>query len=286
VLRLQRTGAMPFGYEISGVDINAGIDAATRAGIARAFDSEGVVFLRRQALSPAHQVEFSRYFGDLEIHFLKQFLHSDYPEILVISNIVEHGRPVGQADAGRYWHSDLTYAAAPSRGSVMCAVEVPINDAGAPLGDTCFASAALAYDALDADMQRRLDGLQAVHRFDARYRRGAAKVELDAGQQAAHADAVHPVVLRHPVTGRRSIYVNELFTVSIVGFAEKDSRHLIDELCAHVTRAEFVYRHKWQPGDVLMWDNCTVQHLAIGDYGDARRRMHKTTLKGAAWASS
>ena len=286
MLRLERSGAMPFGYEILGVNINTGIDVAARAEIGRAFDSEGVVFLRGQALNPVRQVEFSRCFGDLEIHFLKQFLHPDFPEILVISNIVENGRAVGQADAGRYWHSDLTYAVAPSRGSVMCAVEVPINDSGVALGDTCFASAALAYEALDSDMKQRLDGLHAVHRFDARYRRSAATVELDEVQKAAQADVVHPVVTRHPVTGRRSIYVNELFTVRIVGLADKDSRALIDELCAHITRTEFVYRHKWQPGDVLMWDNYTVQHLAIGDYGDARRRMHKTTLKGVPWALS
>ena len=286
MLRLERSGAMPFGYEILGVDINAGIDDAALAGIKRAFDAEGVVFLRGQALDPVSQVEFSRRFADLEIHFLKQFLHPDHSEILVISNIVENGRPDGQADAGRYWHSDLTYAAIPSRGSVMCAMEVPLDDAGVALGDTCFASAALAYEALDSKMKRRLEGLQAVHRFDARYRRSAATVNLDANQQAAQADIVHPVVTRHPITGRPGIYVNELFTVRIVGLSEDDSRNLIDELCVHVTRAEFVYRHKWQAGDVLMWDNYTVQHLAIGDYGNARRRMHKTTLKGVPWALS
>ena len=286
MLRLERAGAIPFGYEILGVDINAGIDDSTRAQIRRAFDSEGVVFMRGQALDTLHHVEFSRRFGDLEIHFLKQFLHPAHPEILVVSNIVENGRPVGQADAGRYWHSDLTYAVTPSRGSVMCAVEIPVSDTGVALGDTCFASAALAYEALDSAMKRRLDGMQAVHRFDARYRRNAAIVELDGEQAAAQADVVHPVVLRHPVTGRPGIYVNELFTVRVVGLAEKDSRDLIDELCAHVTRREFVYRHHWQPGDVLMWDNYTVQHLAIGDYGAARRRMHKTTLKGAQWPLS
>lgn len=279
MLQLARPDGMPFGYEIRGVAA-AGFAATVRDEIGRVFAAEGVVVLRALDLTPAQHVEFSRQFGELEIHFLKQFLHPDHPEILVVSNIVENGQPVGQADAGRFWHSDLTYAASPSRGSVMCAVEVPVDATGAPLGDTCFASAALAYDDLDESMQRRLDGLRAVHRFDARYRRGAARVELDAGQQDAQADIEHPVVLRHPVTGRRSLYVNELFTVRIVGMPDDESTGLLAELCAHVTRPKFVYRHKWQAGDVLLWDNYTVQHLAIGDYGTQRRRMQKTTWKG------
>lgn len=279
MLQLARPEGMPFGYEIRDVAATS-LSAATRDGIARVFAAEGVVVLRALGLTPAQHVAFSRQFGELEIHFLKQFLHPDHPEILVVSNIVENGRPVGQADAGRFWHSDLTYAALPSRGSVMCAVEVPVDGTGAPLGDTCFASAALAYDALDDAMQRRLEGLRAVHRFDARYRRGATRVELDAGQQSVQADVEHPVVLRHPLTGRRSLYVNELFTVRIVGMPEDESTALLAALCAHVTLPAFVYRHRWQAGDVLMWDNYTVQHLAIGDYGSQRRRMQKTTWKG------
>ena len=286
MLRLQRREGEPFGYEILGVDLAAGIDEPTRAEIAQTFAAEGVVVLRGQTVTPDQHVGFSRGFGALEIHFLKQFLHPCHPEILVISNIVENGRPVGQADAGRFWHSDLTYAAEPSRGSVMNAVEIPADATGQALGDTCFASAALAYAALAPDMQRRIAGLRAVHRFDARYRRGAAAVKLEAAQERAQADIEHPVVIRHPVTGRRSIYVNELFTVRIVGLAKSESRALIDELCAHITRAEFTYRHQWQAGDLLMWDNYTVQHRAVGDYGDRRRRMHKTTLKGGIPLSS
>lgn len=280
MLQLERAEGMPFGYVIRGVDIAGGPDAATRAQIERVFAAEGVAVLRGQCLTPAQHVAFSRLFGELEIHFLAQFLHPEHPEILVVSNIVENGRPVGQADAGRYWHADLTYAASPSRGSVMCAVEIPFGDDGVALGDTCFANAALAYDQLDPALQRRLEGLRAVHRFDARYRRGAAKVELDDRQRSAQADVEHAVVIRHPVTGRRSLYVNELFTVRVVGMPEAESNALLEELCAHVTQPRFVYRHRWEPGDVLMWDNYTVQHLAIGDYGDRRRRMQKTTWTG------
>jgi len=210
-------------------------------------------------------------------------LHPQHPEILLISNIVENGRAIGIADAGRYWHSDLAYMPRPSRASMLYALEIPHNDNGDPLGDTIFADVGAAYDALPEDMKARLVGLKArsslSHRFE--------KIQKDGGTEQLAEDkkkeAIHPVIRTHPVTGRKLIYVNDGQTDRILDVAEAESQDLLKYLCAQCVKPEFLYRHKWQVGDVLMWDNCAVQHLAVADYKlPQRRRMHRTTIVGDA----
>lgn len=284
-LALKRAGER-FGYEVVGADLSQPVDGGTFGQIAKLFDEEGLIVFRGQRLTPEQHIAFSRRFGELEIHFLKQFLHPRYPELLVVSNIVENGKAIGQADAGHAWHTDLSYVAEPSRGSLIYSIEIPHKD-GAPVGDTLFASTACGYDALSDAMKRRLEGCKAVHAFSARYRHseksGAKKVEFTAEQKTRAGEVVHPVVRRHPVTGRKCIYVNEVLTLRIVGLPGDESDGLLKELCAHCIRPEFVYRHKWQVGDLVMWDNCSMQHCAIADYALPQRRwLQKTTLKGTA----
>lgn len=273
-----------FGAEVVGVDLSKKIDDATFKQIEDAFNNYSVIFLRDQQLAAEQHVRFSQRFGKLEIHFLKQYLHADYPELLMISNILENGRPIGVVDAGQFWHSDLSYVARPSRGSILYAIEIPEKD-GQPVGDTMFASTAAAYDALPQAMKKRLEGLKAIHRYGYRYQkhleRGSNRAELSKEQKEAP-DAIQPVIRTHPVTGRKCIYVNEGFTTAIVGMPEDESRSLLEELFAHCIRSEFVYRHKWRIGDLLMWDNCSTLHHAIGDYVLPQRRLlRKTTLEGS-----
>ncbi|NBR28633.1 MAG: TauD/TfdA family dioxygenase, partial [Betaproteobacteria bacterium] len=241
------------------------------------------------------QIEFSRRFGDLEIHVLKQFLHPQHPEILLISNIVENGKNIGIVDAGRYWHSDLCYKPVPSMGSTLYSIEVPRDESGKILGDTLFASVACSYDALPDKLKQRVAGLKALnsleHTFDRTRKDADIRTEqVDtpeinrtrvAEEQKKLVEAIHPVIRTHPVTGRKCIFVNDSTTVKVLGVSDSESEDILGELRTRCIRQDFVFRHKWQVGDVLMWDNCATQHQAIADYAlPQRRRMHRTTITG------
>lgn len=277
--------AEPLGAEITGVDVGKPMDDATFKRIEDAFHENCVVVFRDQHLTPEGHTSFSRRFGDLAVHVLRQYNDPQVPEVLVLSNIVENGKPVGMQDAGQYWHTDLSYTAEPSRCSLLYSVEVPFEN-GVALGDTLFVNTAAAYDALSDEMKARLAGLKATHSYTALYDRmhkGGKRVDLEDDQKKAVPDVVHPVVRTHPFTGRKCLYVNEGFTVGIVGMPKAESDALLAELYAHIKDERFMYRHRWQLGDLLMWDNCSTQHNAVSNYGPQHRRhMRRTTVKGSA----
>jgi taurine dioxygenase len=273
-----------FGAEILDVDLGSDLDAKTFVEIERTFNERSVVLFRNQRITDEQHVRFSRRFGELEIHVLKEFVKPAHPELYVLSNIVENGKPIGIKDAGNYWHTDLSYTKAPSRGSIMYALEVPHDEAGEPLGDTQFASTAAAYESLPKDMKARLQNLKAVHRFWDRFLRerkiAGSDVVISDERRAQTPDVVHPIVRTHPFSGRKCLYVNEGFTICLVGMPDAEARSLLQELFAHCSRPENVYRHKWRVGDVVMWDNCATIHRATVDYGSRRRLMQRTTLTG------
>ena len=273
------------GAEVRGVDLSRDLDDAAFAAVERAWNEHSVLLFRDQSIDEARQLAFSRRFGDLEIHVLDQYLHPEHPEILIVSNVMDGDRHVGIYDAGRYWHSDLSYMAVPSRGSLLHAIEVPHDAEGRPLGDTLFTSTTAAYDALSPETKRRISGLSAEFSLANRHARLVADGDPDAALSDTHREkappVVHKVVRTHPITGRRGIYVNEGQTSRILGLPDDEARDLLHELCTHCTRPEFVYRHRWRTGDLLMWDNIPTQHLAICDYALPQRRyMHRTTLRG------
>ena len=273
------------GAEVHGVDLSRGIDGETFAAIERAWNEHSVLLFRDQAIDAGQHLAFSRRFGDLEVHVLDQYLHPEHPEILIVSNVMDGDRHVGIYDAGRYWHTDLSYMAVPSRGSLLHAIEVPHDAEGRPLGDTLFTSTTAAYDVLSPEMKRRISGLSAEFSLANRHARLVADGDPDAALSDTHREkappVVHKVVRTHPITGRRSIYVNEGQTSRILDLPDDEARDLLHELCTHCTRPEFVYRHRWRAGDLLMWYNIPTQHLAICDYALPQRRyMHRTTLRG------
>jgi len=271
----------PCGAEID-VDLSSELDDRAFAEIECAFHDNVVVYFRGQALSNEHHIEFSHRFGQLEIHVLKKYLLPEHPEIMRISNIKDqNGEDIGLADAGLTWHSDVSYLEKPSRCSLLYAKEVPIRD-GKPLGDTLFTNTIAAYEALPDAMKKPLAGLQAVHRYSARKRPAdSRRSRLTKAQLDSTPDVAHPVVRTHAVTGRKSLYVTAGECIGITGWPQDEGLALIEELHAHCVRPEFQYRHKWQVGDLLMWDNATSMHLAICDYALAERRlMHRTTVVG------
>jgi taurine dioxygenase len=275
------------GAEI-GVDLSQPLDDATFRLIEDAFHDNIVVFFRGQKLGNERHIEFSRRFGELEIHIVKKYLLPGYPEILLVSNIKnEAGEHIGLADAGFTWHSDVSYRKNPSRCSLLYAKEVPHRD-GVALGDTIFANCIAAYEALSPAMRKRLEGLKAIHRYSSRRRvENSPRPKLTAAQIAETPDVAHPIVRTHPFTGRKAIYVTVGECVGIVSgngqsMPEDEALDLIAALDAHCIKPEFLYRHSWQAGDLVMWDNATAMHLAICDYAlPERRLMHRTTIIGS-----
>lgn len=273
------------GAEVTGVDLSRPVDAAAFERIVNIFHEHAVIVFRGQQITSGQHIAFSRRFGDLDVNVRSRFNKPGSPEILIVSNVVENGKPIGVTDAGRYWHSDLCYLKEPSRCSLLHALEVPRRDDGRVLGDTLFANAAAAYDAVPPDLKQRLDGCQAVNSYTYTYDRKVSefsRTPIKAEGREAPPDIEHPVVRTHPFTGRKCLYVNEGYTTRIAGWPEDESARTLKFLFEHIIRPEFVYRHQWQAGDVLLWDNCLTQHKAIFDYSPPlRRRMERTTVRGA-----
>jgi len=269
------------GAEILGIDLAQPLNADDFARVHRAHLDHHVVVFRDQRISPAEQIAFSRRFGELQIHVLKQFHLAGHPEILIVSNIVEDGQPIGLGDAGKFWHSDLSYKELPSLGSMLHAQELPEEG-----GDTLFANMHLAYDTLSAALKRQAEGLQAEHSYTATYAKpkfeGNWRPTLTAAQLAEVKAVVHPVVRTHPENGRQALFVSEGFTTHIAGLPEDESRELLAELHAHSVKPEHLYRHQWQPHDLVFWDNRSLLHLAAGCPNHLRRKLYRTTIQGDA----
>ena len=284
------------GAEILGVDLSRPLDDGTFARISDAFSEHQVVAFREQKLTPSQQIAFTRRFGELEHHVRKEHRLDGYPEILVVANVVdERGTAIGVQDAGRFWHSDLSYKQVPSLLSALYALEVPVRD-GLVLGATSFASTTAAYEALPENEQRRLQGLRNVHSY--RYYR-ARNVQAQKDEQARGGRVVQehslseeqlksvpdvevPIVRTHPVTGRKGLFINEAHTSRVLGLPEDEGAALLAWICEHIVKPEFRYEHAWRAGDLLMWDNVAVQHKANFDYRlPLRRLMHRTTVRGS-----
>lgn len=270
----------PLGAEVRGLDLSRPISAADFQRLHAAHLAHHVLVFRDQRITPAQQIEFSRRFGRLQIHVLRQFQLPGHEEILVVSNVRdEQGKPLGLGDAGHYWHSDLSYKETPSLGSMLHAIELPEEG-----GDTLFANQHLAYEALSEDLKHRLEGLQAEHSYLCKYAELRARNPYRPALTQAQIDEVTPViqpmVRTHPETGRKALFVSEHFTTRILGLTEAESRALLDELFTHSTQPQFIYRHRWQPHDLVFWDNRSLLHLAAGCPDDQRRRLNRTTIEG------
>jgi len=269
----------PLGAEVTGLDLHQPLTDADFSRIHRAHLDHHVLVFRDQRITPQQQIDFSRRFGPLQIHVLHQFLLAGHPEILVVSNIVENGKPIGLGDAGHYWHSDLSYKEKPSLGSLLHAQELPEEG-----GDTLFANMHLAWDTLPEALKRQVSGLRAEHSYLAKYeelrQRSPWRPKLSDEQVAQVKPVEQPVVRTHPETGRKALFVSEHFTTRIVGLPDDESSDLLAQLFAHSVKPEHLYRHQWQPHDMVFWDNRSLMHLAAGCPDHMRRRMNRTTIEG------
>lgn len=276
---VRRLGATFFA-EITGLDLARPLDEPTFARVKAAHLEHGVVVFRDQRLTPEQHIAFSRRFGPLQVHSMSQFNLEGRPEILMVGN-EKHpdGRPKGIADAGRYWHSDMSYLPEPALGSLLYARAIP--SAG---GDTLFCDMCAAYDALPDERKRLLEGKRAIHYFSARWER-EARAGLRPPQSKEERDrnppTAQPMVRTHPETGRRALYAGG-FTIGVEGMPEAEAMALLDETERWATQPRFVHRHRWRLHDLVFWDNRRVMHLATVYPEDEPRHMHRTTVKGDA----
>ncbi|MEM5438675.1 TauD/TfdA family dioxygenase [Paraburkholderia diazotrophica] len=271
----------PLGAEVIGLSLREPLSDADFARIRRAHLDHHVLVFRDQHITPEEHIAFSRRFGPLQIHVLHQFALAGHPEVLIVSNVVENGKPIGLGDAGHFWHSDLSYKEKPSLGSLLHAQELPSEG-----GDTLFANMHLAWDTLPAHLRKAVEDRHAEHTYLARYAelqaRSPWRPNLSAEQIAQVKPVVHPIVRTHPETGRKALFVSEHFTTRIVGLPEDESRALLDALFAHSVRAGHLYQHRWQAHDLVFWDNRSLMHLAAGTPDHLRRKLYRTTIEGDA----
>jgi taurine dioxygenase len=269
------------GAEVTGIDVSTDLSDEDFAALKQAWlDHNGILVIRGQALTPEQQLSFSRRFGPLfgEAEPLqdtvKKYLMPGHPGIYRVSNKVEDGKPLGRARAGTYWHSDVSFRERPAMASILYAIEIP------PVGgDTLFANMTAAYEGLSAAFRWKLEGLRAVHDFAVAAGMSYAPEVLERQDFDGQNRFIHPLVITHPETGRKALFVNPGFTAQLEGFALVESRALLAFLYQHATRPEFVYRHRWRQHDLLIWDNRCLMHYAIADYeGKGDRYMHRTTV--------
>jgi taurine dioxygenase len=276
MLSIQPTGKI-LGARVTGIDLAQPLRDNDFAAIFSALPRHGVLCFPDQQLDAAALRDFSARFGSIQTSVTGKFHHPVVPEVGYLSNIVENGEPIGLADAGQDWHTDMTYNATVGFTNVLYAVKVP-RRAGKPLGATRFANMRAAYDDLDASLKSRLAGMTATHDFNKfweamRVRPGSARPPLTEEQRRKRPPSVHPVFLDHPITGAKVLYCNPGYAIRINELPEAKSARVLQLLFDHQLQPKYQYEHVWNERDVLMWDHIGTLHNAIPDYGPDEPRL-------------
>jgi taurine dioxygenase len=267
-------GAVVEGLDLSGPLSDDQFDFAYRA-----LSQYGVLRYSRQQLTAPQLRDFSARWGTLEINVAGAYQEPGLPEVMILSNIVENGKPTGLADAGQSWHTDMSYSRMIAFCNILYGMKIPHRD-GQPLGNTEFCDQQAAYDGLPADLKNSLEGKTVLHDFNKfwemmRREKGSTRAPLTDAQRKAKPPVSHPVFLTHPVTGRRCLYANPGYAMRINELPEKESSEILQFLFEHQTRPEYRYANRWQEGDVLMWDNMRTIHNAVADYRADEPRLIK-----------
>jgi taurine dioxygenase len=265
----------PLGAEAAGFDPRT-IDDADFDALLRALAVHGVLVLRDQHPTPAELVQFSRRFGELEYHVLDQYWLPEQPEVYVISNIVENGKPIGNPREGFGWHTDLSYMPLPTAYTFLYGVEVPLEGA-----DTAFCTVYPATDALPTSLRARLDTMTVRHSYTMLHASRPWAPPLTEQQKARSPDVFHPMIRTHPITGRKGLYLGGTTCAQPLGMDATEAQALLDDLFARAIRPEHVYAHKWRRHDLVFWDNRFVMHSATEyDRERYRRLIHRTSVRG------
>ncbi len=254
---------------VEGIDLCRPLDDATFERLQQALLEYEVLFFRDQPLEPAHHAELADRFGQPQLHEAYDHVEG-YPQITILENDRERPSKI------EMWHTDMTFRPCPPLGSILHGVIIPEKG-----GDTMFASMSAAYEGLSDRMKSMLSGLTAVHDFTYGFKESLAEPggrERLADMVATNPPVEHPVIRTHPISGKKCLYVNSLFTVRIKGMHERESRALLEFLYQHVTTPEYTCRFDWKPNSVAFWDNRITQHKPVNDYWPAHRKMQRITI--------
>jgi taurine dioxygenase len=266
------------GATIEGLDLAKPLSQGEFDLVLRVLGERGVVRFPRQELTGRQLADFSARFGKLEVNVANAFQEPGIPEVMILSNIVENGRPIGLADAGQDWHTDMSYSSTIALANVLYGIKIP-KRGGKPLGATEFANMHAAYDGLPAEMKRDLEGMTVLHDFNKFWEmmrnRGSQRPPLTEAQKKAKPPVSHPVFLVHPITKRKVLYANPGYSIRINELPERESDRTLEFLFRHQLKPEYHYAFHWQEGDVLMWEDIGTIHNAVADYGPGEHRLVK-----------
>jgi len=259
------------GAYVSNIDLST-LASGNETGILRdALGEYGVLFFHGQEITPEQHIAFAESFGKININRFFPAVES-YPQIAEVKKEPSQSRNIGAT-----WHTDHSYDQIPAMGSILVSRTTPKRG-----GDTVFANMFLAYDHLSDGLKETLNRLKAVHSSRHVFGRGVAGGERFENAEAATQDTTHPIIISHPISGRKALYINPEFTIGIEGWNDNESKPLLEMLYRHAVRPEFTHRFKWHPGSIAFWDNRATWHCALNDYPTESRLMHRITVEGDA----
>ena len=245
----------------------------------QALGQYGVLSYPKQTLTSLQLKDFAARFGRLEVNVANAYQDVGLPEVMILSNKLEDGKPLGLSDAGQDWHTDMSYSKIIAFANVLYGIEIPHRN-GEPLGNTEFCNMHAAYADLPEDLKIRLDGMTVLHDFakfwdKMRLQKGSNRLPLTAAQRRAKPPVSHPIFLLHPITGKKVLYANPGYSMRINELPADESDRVLAFLAEHQLQAKYQYRHRWAVGDVLMWDNMGTLHNAVADYRADEHRYIK-----------
>ncbi len=284
-MEIKPTGPV-LGADIVGLDLATPPTTAEFGGILRALGAHGVLRFPAQTFNTDQFAAFGARFGELEVNVANLFHEPGHPEVMILSNILKDGKPIGLGDAGQGWHTDMSYSETISICNILHAQKVPVRD-GKPLGDTQFRNLHAAYEDLPDDIKTRLAGRTATHDFAKfwdmmRARPGNTRPPLTEAQRARKPAVSHPIFMTHPITGKKVLYCNVGYAIRIDGMDPAESDAMLDYLFRHQEQEKYLHIHHWTEGDVLLWDNIGTMHNALADYGDIPRYMRRVQVAATA----
>jgi taurine dioxygenase len=268
------------GATVEGLDLSVPLDEAQVESLVQSLGERGVLRFPGQKLTARQQRDFAARFGELEVNVASgPYQEPGIPEVMTLSNIVENGKPIGLADAGQDWHTDMSYSRTIAFANVLYGIRIPRRN-GHPLGNTEFCSMHAAYDGLSSSLKEKLEGKTVLHDFNKfwdkmRMEKGSRRPPLTEAQKKAKPPVSHPIFLTHPITKRKVLYANPGYSMRINELPQKESDEILEFLFAHQTQPRYKYSFQWSEGDVLMWENFGTIHNAVADYGPDEHRLVK-----------
>lgn len=263
------------GLKVQGLDLSQPLASDTVDQLKHWLADNCVLVFTKQSLTEEEQVRFGAYFGELKEN-LRKYAATDHPLVMYITNEVKDGQFQGALPDGEmYFHADMCYLEKPAMASILYGMSIPKSG-----GDTLFANMYRAYETLPDQLKQRIQGRKAINSYDPGKSDYASTRSRTSYQSVTEMSYSQPMVFRHPVNGRRALYVNRVMTREVEGLSEPESQELLDVLFQHQEQSEYIYRHQWQPGDVVMWDNRCTLHARTNFDASELRKLRRVTIKG------